>query len=72
MAYGFKHEYFAYVIEIGFHDPWTSAWMTGTKRLAADSENDMIKTVQRYDAYYKDTYGASAYCHNLGKVSQNT
>lgn len=59
--------YFTYTIEIGYYDPWTSAWMTGHKLMGAFSEQDKIETVARYDAYYKETYGPSAYCWIKGE-----
>ena len=57
-----NNTYFVYTIDIGFHDPWTSAWMTGSKKMGADSVEDMESTIARYDAYYKDKYGKCAYC----------
>lgn len=48
------------VLHIGFHEPFSGAWVTGGQQLWVKDEKDAQRTTERYTAYFKATYGDSA------------
>lgn len=48
------------VLYIGFHEPFSGAWMTGKRKFGVKNEKDAKETEARYAAYFKERYGQSA------------
>ena len=47
-------------IQIGFHEPFSGAWVTGTKTLFIRKEAEKIDILDRYEAALKERYGETA------------
>lgn len=47
-------------LNISFHEPFCGAWVSGQRKLGVKDELDAKCTQDRYTAYFKDTYGATA------------
>ena len=47
-------------IKIGFHEPFSGAWVEGEKTLFIRKEADKIDILDRYEVALKELYGESA------------
>lgn len=48
-------------ILIGFHEPFTGAWVEGVKTLCIRKSAEKVDILERYDAALKERYGDTAY-----------
>lgn len=48
-------------ILIGFHEPFTGAWVEGVKTLGIRKAAEKVDILKRYEAALKERYGDSAY-----------
>lgn len=67
MAYVEHTTRIIYNVTIGFSDPFSGAFVRGGLTMADDTEDEMLRTIARYNAYYKDRYGDTAYCVLVGR-----
>lgn len=48
-------------ILIGFHEPFSGAWVEGVKTLGIRKAAEKVDILERYDAALKERYGDTAY-----------